>query len=67
VHWDMDAALREVDQPITLFAVRGLISQQAIDRYGDRMNIELVDLGSHHFLVESPAGTAQLLTRVMPA
>jgi pimeloyl-ACP methyl ester carboxylesterase len=66
VHWDMDAALRKIDQPITVFAVRGFVSQQAIDRYGDRMNIEQVDLGSHHFLVESPAGTARLLTSVMP-
>lgn len=64
VHWDMDAALRAVHQPITLFAVRSLISQQAIDRYGDRLDIVLVDLGSHHFHVESPADTAELLVQV---
>lgn len=61
VRWDMDAALREVAQPIVLFAVRSIIAQEAIDRYGDRIRIELVDLGSHHFPVESPAETAKLL------
>ncbi|MBI2799146.1 MAG: alpha/beta hydrolase [Gammaproteobacteria bacterium] len=64
VHWDMDAALCEVKQPITVFAVRDLVSQDAIDRYGDRMDIVLVDLGSHHFPVESPEGTAKLLAGV---
>jgi hypothetical protein len=49
-----------------LFAVRDIIiTQEAIDRYGDRIHIELVDLGSHHFHVESPEGTAQLLASVM--
>lgn len=65
VHWDMDAALREVRQPITLFAVRSLIGQEAIDRYRDRIDIRLVDLGSHHFHVESPARTAELLDDVV--
>jgi pimeloyl-ACP methyl ester carboxylesterase len=65
VHWDMDAALTEIKQPVTVFAVRGLIAPEAIDRYGDRMRIELVDLGSHFFLVESPEGTAEVLARLM--
>lgn len=65
VHWDMDAALREVKQPITLFAVRSILTQEAIDRYGDRIRIVPVDLGSHHFPVESPEGTAKLLTDVV--
>ncbi|MFE3173667.1 alpha/beta fold hydrolase [Amycolatopsis sp. NPDC059090] len=59
--WDMDAALREATQPVALFAVRSIIAKEAIDRYGDRVRIELVDLGSHHFPVESPVETAQLL------
>ncbi|MFL4909718.1 alpha/beta fold hydrolase [Streptomyces sp. MMS24-I2-30] len=65
VHWDMDAALSEVKQPITLFAVRAILTQEAIDRYGDRIRIVPVDLGSHHFPVESPEGTAKLLAGVM--
>lgn len=65
VRWDMDAALREVTQPIVLFAVRTIITREAIDRYGDRMRIELVDLGSHHFHVESPDATAELLAGEM--
>ncbi|MFJ9033670.1 alpha/beta fold hydrolase [Streptomyces sp. NPDC102274] len=64
VHWDMDAALRETKQPITVFAVRELVTQEAIDRYGDRFDIVLVDLGSHHFPVEAPEGTAKLLADV---
>lgn len=65
VHWNMDAALREVKQPITLFAVREMVTQEAIDRYRDRMRIVLVDLGSHHFHVESPEGAAELLAGVV--
>jgi pimeloyl-ACP methyl ester carboxylesterase len=63
VQWDMDAALREVAQPITVYAVRALLAQEAIDRYGRQFRIEPVDLGSHHFPVESPAETAALLVR----
>jgi pimeloyl-ACP methyl ester carboxylesterase len=65
VHWDMDAALREVKQPVTVFAVREILSQEAVDRYGDRIRIVPVDLGSHHFHVESPEGTAALLAGVL--
>ncbi|WP_433579659.1 alpha/beta fold hydrolase [Nocardia brasiliensis] len=63
--WDMDAALRAAEQPITLFAVRSIITQEAIDRYGDRIDIVLVDLGSHHFHVESPEATAGLVADVV--
>lgn len=61
VHWDMDAALRETRQPIIVFAIRDLTSQEAVDRYRGRFDIVLVDLGSHHFPVESPEATAKLL------
>ncbi|BFO18259.1 alpha/beta hydrolase [Streptomyces sp. KM77-8] len=64
MHWDMDAALRETRQPITVIAIRDLVTQEAIDRYGDRFDIVLADLGSHHFPVEAPEGTAKLLTGV---
>ncbi|HLU56725.1 MAG TPA: alpha/beta fold hydrolase [Pseudonocardia sp.] len=66
VHWDMDAALRDVRQPITLFAVREILAQEAVDRYGDRIRIVPVDLGTHHFPVESPRGTADLLAGIVP-
>jgi pimeloyl-ACP methyl ester carboxylesterase len=62
VRWDMDAALGEVTQPITVFAIRDFATREAIERYGDRCDIVLVDLGSHHFPVESPEETAKLLT-----
>jgi pimeloyl-ACP methyl ester carboxylesterase len=64
VAWDMDEALKEVRQPITLFGVREMVTQEAIDHLGDRVDIQLVDLGSHHFQVESPEGTARLLAGV---
>ncbi|MDJ1135043.1 alpha/beta fold hydrolase [Streptomyces iconiensis] len=64
VRWDMDAALRETRQPITVFAVRDLLAREAIDRYGDRFDIVPVDLGTHHFPVEAPEGTAKLLAGV---
>ncbi|MBF6128807.1 alpha/beta fold hydrolase [Nocardia brasiliensis] len=61
IRWDMDAALRETQPPITVFAIRDLVTQEAVDRYRDRFDITLIDLGSHHFLVEDPEGTAKLL------
>ncbi|MER8161092.1 alpha/beta hydrolase [Streptomyces sp. NPDC094472] len=64
MHWDMDAALRATQQPITVFAIRDLVTREAIDRYGDRFDIVPVDLGSHHFPVEAPEGTAALLSGV---
>ncbi|GAA1709997.1 alpha/beta fold hydrolase [Streptomyces yatensis] len=64
MRWDMDAALRETKQPITVFAIRALVTQEAIDRYGDRFDIVPIDLGSHHFPVEAPEGTANLLAGV---
>ncbi|WP_405657240.1 hypothetical protein [Streptomyces sp. RK9] len=64
VHWDMDAALRETKQPITVFAVRDLVTRGANDRYGDRFDIVPVDLGTHHFPVEAPEATAKLLADV---
>ncbi|MGW3346867.1 alpha/beta fold hydrolase [Nonomuraea rubra] len=67
VRWDMDAALREIRQPVTVFAIRELVAREAIERYGDRLEIVLVDLGSHHFPVESPKGTAELLAGVVAA
>ncbi|MDO0929640.1 alpha/beta hydrolase [Streptomyces sp. TG1A-8] len=67
VRWDMDAALNEVKQPITVFAVRSILTQEATDRYGDRIRIVPVDLGTHHFHVESPEDTAKLLTDLASA
>jgi pimeloyl-ACP methyl ester carboxylesterase len=64
MRWDMDAALRETKQPVTVFAIRDLVTREAIDRYGDRLDIVLVDLGSHHFPVGAPEGTARLLAGV---
>ncbi|WP_433271056.1 alpha/beta fold hydrolase [Actinosynnema sp. CS-041913] len=64
IRWDMDAALRRTKQRITVFAIRDLVAQQAIDRYSDRFEFVLVDLGTHHFHVESPEGTAKLLAGV---
>ncbi|WP_435126390.1 alpha/beta fold hydrolase [Actinacidiphila sp. bgisy144] len=67
VRWDMDAALRETRQPITVFAIRDLLAQEAIDRYADRLAIVPVELGSHHFPVEAPEATARLLAGVVEA
>uniref|UniRef100_A0AAU3H4Y2 Alpha/beta hydrolase n=1 Tax=Streptomyces sp. NBC_01401 TaxID=2903854 RepID=A0AAU3H4Y2_9ACTN len=64
VHWDMDAALRPTKQPITVFAIRDLVTQEAVDRYGNRLSIVPVDLGSHNFPMEAPEATAKLLAGV---
>jgi pimeloyl-ACP methyl ester carboxylesterase len=65
LHWDMDAVLRETNHPITVFAIRDFATREAIERYRARLDIVLVDLGSHHFPVESPEETAKLLTGVV--
>ncbi|MGK3207809.1 alpha/beta fold hydrolase [Amycolatopsis sp. MEPSY49] len=67
VAWDMDEALADVQQPITVFGVRELVTQEAIDRLTGRVEVVLVDLGSHHFPVESPEGTANLIAGVVSA
>jgi pimeloyl-ACP methyl ester carboxylesterase len=61
VRWNMEEALAEAKQPITVFGVRDLVTREAIDQLGDRVDVVLVDLGSHHFQVEAPEGTAKLL------
>jgi pimeloyl-ACP methyl ester carboxylesterase len=67
VAWDMDAALAAVRQPITVFGVRDLVTPEALDRLAARAEVVLVDLGSHHFPVESPEGTAALIAGVVRA
>ncbi|MFJ7217423.1 alpha/beta fold hydrolase [Amycolatopsis sp. NPDC098790] len=67
VAWDMEGALTDVKQPITVFGVRELVTQEALDRLGNRIDVVLVDLGSHHFPVESPEATAALITGVVSA
>lgn len=67
VAWDMGEALDEVKQPITVFGVRSLVTPEAADRLGDRVELVLVDLGSHHFHVESPRATAELIAGVVNA
>ena len=42
-------------------AVRGLLDPAAVERYGDRIDFVVHDLGSHHFLLEQPEETAKLL------
>jgi hypothetical protein len=65
VRWNMEHALSETTQPITAFAVRELLSSEAVERFGDRIDFVPVELGSHHFPVESPEDTAKLLTSVV--
>lgn len=67
VAWNMEEALSEVKQPITVFGVRELVTEEAIDALRDRIDIVLVDLGSHHFPVESPEGTAKLIAGIVGA
>jgi hypothetical protein len=61
----MEEALDAVTQPITVFAVREMVAQEALDRLGERIDIVLVDLGSHHFHRESPEETAELIAHIV--
>ncbi|HUQ61512.1 alpha/beta hydrolase [Lentzea sp.] len=65
VAWDMGEALNDVKQPITVFGVRSLVTREAVERLGSRVELVLVDLGSHHFHVESPKATAELVAGVV--
>ncbi|GHF83232.1 pimeloyl-ACP methyl ester carboxylesterase [Amycolatopsis bartoniae] len=67
VAWDMDEALSAVRQPITVFGVRDLVTREALDHLSGRAEVVLVDLGSHHFPVESPEATAGLIAGVLNA
>jgi pimeloyl-ACP methyl ester carboxylesterase len=64
LRWDMDEALRAVPRPVSTLAVRALLDPAAVDRYRDRIDFVVHDLGSHHFLVEQPEATAKLLLKV---
>jgi pimeloyl-ACP methyl ester carboxylesterase len=61
LRWDMDEALAAVPHPVSTLAVRGLLDPAAPERYGDRIDFVVHELGSHHFLLEQPAETAKLL------
>jgi pimeloyl-ACP methyl ester carboxylesterase len=67
VAWDMEDALKDVTQPITVFGVRDLVTEEAIASLGERMNIVLVELGTHHFPVEAPEATAGLIAGIVSA
>jgi len=67
VAWNMEEALDDVKQPITVFGVQGMVSQDAMDRLGSRLDLVTVELGSHHFPTEAPQGTAKLITGVVGA
>ena len=61
LRWDMDEALDAVPHPVATLAVRGLLDPVAPERYGDRIDFVVHELGSHHFLLEQPEETAKLL------
>lgn len=61
LRWDMDEALGAVPHPVATLAVRGLLDAAAPERYGDRIDFVVHELGGHHFLLEQPEETAKLL------
>lgn len=67
LRWDMERALSQTSQPVTVFAVRTVLSGEAIARFGDRVDFVPVDFESHHFPAEQPEATARLLAGVMGA
>ncbi len=61
MRWDLDAALSGLRVPVTTFAARALLAPEAVERYGDRIEIVPVDNGGHFYLRERPSATAALL------
>lgn len=58
---DMDEALAAITAPVSTLAVRGLLDPAAVDRYRDRIEFLVHELGGHHFHIEAPERTAELL------
>ena len=61
LRWDLDAALSRLQVPVTTFAASALLAPEAVERYGDRMEIVPVEHGGHFYLRENPGATAALL------
>jgi pimeloyl-ACP methyl ester carboxylesterase len=64
MRWDMDGALARADAlalSVQVFAAAALLSHEAVDRYGHRIDIVPVDLGGHFFLLQHPVKTSQLI------
>ena len=64
LRWDLDAALSGLQVPVTTFAARSLLAPEAVERYGDRMEIVPVEHGGHFYLREQPRATAALLAEL---
>jgi hypothetical protein len=47
--------------PLTTFAASALLAPEAVERYGDRMEIVPVEHGGHFYLRENPGATAALI------
>jgi hypothetical protein len=52
---------------VKVFASAPLLSDTAVARYGDRMDIVPVDLGGHFFLLQQPVKTAGLIRNAIAA
>jgi hypothetical protein len=61
MRWDLDAALSGLPVPVTTFAARVLLAPEAVERYGDRIEIVPVEHGGHFYLRERPRETAALI------
>ena len=64
LRWDLDAALSGLQVPVTAVAARSLLAPEAVERYGDRMEIVPVEHGGHFYLREQPRATAALLAKL---
>lgn len=66
VRWNMEEALAAVERPVTVYAVRALLTPEAVDHLKGKVEeVVPIDLGSHHFGVEDPRGTAALLAGIV--
>ncbi|TFD70475.1 alpha/beta fold hydrolase [Cryobacterium sp. Hb1] len=58
LRWDLDAVLANVEAPVVSIVSDDLVSDEAIDRYSDRMTFVKFPGVSHYLLLENPAGSA---------
>jgi pimeloyl-ACP methyl ester carboxylesterase len=58
LQWDLDAVLSNIQAPLVSIVSDDLVSDEAIERYADRMTFVRFPGVSHYLLLEDPTGSA---------
>jgi pimeloyl-ACP methyl ester carboxylesterase len=58
LRWDLDSVLAKIKVPVVSIVADDLVSDEAIERYADRMTFVRFQGVSHYLLLEDPSGSA---------